>query len=160
MFASEEVLSALRSPPDAIANRLSAPAKPSTLTLDVLSVAIEPSPGNCAPGDTTFVTGVVTAMPNARDADVCAHPGDGSAALHSAAMSNTPSAHPVILASLFMILSSFGKKLHDRMVVSKIRSGTAGCRPRVCRGACSGVSSPASPKCTRPPTSRALTTHP
>src|SRR5258708_11919390 len=73
MFSSVELLSAPRSPPVAIANRLSAPARPLTLTVGVRSLAIEPSPGSAATEDTTFAAGVLTARPTARAVGVCAH---------------------------------------------------------------------------------------
>src|SRR5690242_17005675 len=94
-FSSVELLSALRSPPVAIANRLSAPARPSTLTFGVLSVAIDPSPGSCATGDVTLASAVFTARPVARDV-VCPDALAGNAALHRATGITIPSTAPVV----------------------------------------------------------------
>src|SRR5207245_637797 len=106
-FSSVELLSALPSEPVAIANRLSAPARPATLTLGALLLPRLPSVGSTARGDVLFTAGVDTAMPNACAVGVCAHAAVvGSAALNRRPRTRNPRVSPVVVASLFMVQSS------------------------------------------------------
>src|SRR2546427_12131501 len=106
-FSSVELLSALPSEPVAIANRLSAPARPATLTLGALLLPRLPSVGSPARGDVLLAVGVETAMPNALAVGVCAHAwAVGIAALNRRPRTRNPQAPPVVVASLFMVQSS------------------------------------------------------
>src|SRR2546425_11887337 len=101
-FSSVELLSALPSEPVAIANRLSAPARPATLTLGALLLPRLPSVGSTARGDVLLAVGVETAMPKALAVGVCAHAwAVGIAALYRRPRTRNPQAPPRAGARLF-----------------------------------------------------------
>src|SRR5438552_5768459 len=95
--------------PLAMANAFCAPASPATSTLGASLLTTPPSAGSTATGAVPLAVGVLTATPNDCAVGVCAHAAaDGSAAL-SKPSTTSPMALPAVVATLFIMRSSFFK---------------------------------------------------